>query len=45
MKREVAEKVIQELEEMIKSAELGSKERLLALRALRKLAPKDVGRY
>ncbi|RLG76730.1 MAG: DUF763 domain-containing protein [Thermoprotei archaeon] len=45
VKREVAEKVIQELEETIKSAELGSKERLLALRALRKLAPKDVGRY
>ncbi len=45
VKREVAEKVIRELEEVIKSAELGSKERLLALRALRKLAPRDIGWY
>ena len=45
VKREVAERVILELEEMIKSAELGSKEKLLALKALKKLAPKDISMY
>ncbi len=42
VKKEVAEAVIKELAELIKNSKLGSKERLLAFRALRKLAPKDV---
>jgi len=45
VKKEIAERVIHELQEIIKSAELGSKERLLALKALTRLAPKDIGRY
>ncbi len=43
VKKEVAEAVIKELAELIKNSKLGDKERLLAFRALRKLAPKDVG--
>jgi len=44
VKREVAEAVIKELTELIKNSKIGDKERLLAFRALRKLAPKDVGK-
>jgi len=42
VKREVAEAVIKELTELIKNSKIGDKERLLAFRALRKLAPKDI---
>jgi len=42
VKREVAEAVIKELERLIEDSRLGSKERLLAFRALHKLAPRDV---
>jgi len=42
VKKEVAEAVIKELAELIKDSKLGDKERLLAFRALRKLAPKEV---
>ncbi len=41
VKREVAEAVIRELRSIIENAKLGDKERLVAFRALRKLAPKD----
>ena len=42
VKREIAISVIKELERMIKNAEVGGKEKLIALRALSKLAPKDL---
>ncbi len=42
VKKDVAEAVIRELEEIIRNAEVGDKEKLIAFRALRKLAPKDV---
>jgi len=41
VKRDVAETVIKELTELIKNSKLGDKERLIAFKALRKLAPKD----
>ncbi len=41
VKREVAESVIRELSNIIENARLGSKEKLIAFKALRKLAPKD----
>ena len=41
VKREVAEAVIRELRNIIENARLGSKERLIAFRALRKLTPRD----
>ncbi|MEM1680464.1 MAG: DUF763 domain-containing protein [Sulfolobales archaeon] len=42
VKRELVVSVIKELGEIIKDAELGSRERLIALRALSKLAPKEL---
>lgn len=45
VKREVAEAVVRELEHMVQEAKLGSKERLRALKALKRLAPKDVGEF
>lgn len=41
VKRELIVSVIKELGEIIKDAELGGKERLIALRALSRLAPKE----
>ncbi|PUA33446.1 MAG: hypothetical protein B7O98_03230 [Zestosphaera tikiterensis] len=42
VKKEVALRVIKELEDLVSNARLGDKERLLAFRALSRLAPKDV---
>jgi hypothetical protein len=41
VKKELAETVLKELEHIIKSSELGDKEKFRALRSLRKLAPRD----
>ncbi|MEM4518909.1 MAG: DUF763 domain-containing protein [Sulfolobales archaeon] len=41
VKRELMVSVIKELEEVVKDAELGNKEMLIALRALSRLAPKE----
>ncbi len=43
VKRELMIAVIKELEEVVKGAELGNKEKLVALRGLRNLAPKEFG--
>jgi hypothetical protein len=43
VKREVAETVIKELNRLVSEARLEGKEKLAALRALKKLAPKEVG--
>ena len=42
VKKEIAISVIKELERIIKDAEVGRKEKLIALKALSKLAPKDL---
>ncbi len=42
-RREVAESVIRELERLVECARVGRKERILAFKALRRLAPRDVG--
>lgn len=43
VKREVAETVVRELGRLVEEAKLEGKERLAALRALKKLAPEDAG--
>jgi len=42
VKKEIAISIIKELERIIKDAEVGRKEKLIALKALSKLAPKDL---
>lgn len=42
VKRELMISIIKELSEIIKSSKLGNKEKLIALRSLRKYAPKDL---
>jgi len=45
VKREVAVAVVRELENIVENAKLGSKERVRALKALARLAPKDYGSF
>ena len=45
VKREVAESVIRELQRLVEEAKVGRKERLLAFKALRRLAPRDFSRF